>query len=127
MVYLTYDEYQNRGGDLNELDFVQAEYTARKRIDCATFGRVQDMSAVPEAVKQCMMVIMRVNSRYGAEAQANTPLVASFSTDGYSETYGSATEQAQGAEKALDDQINFLLYGENDDNGVPLLYRGVDL
>ena len=127
MAYLTYAEYTSMGGELSELDFSREEFVARKRIDRATFGRVQAMETVPDAVKQCMMTLIKVLGRFGAEAQADSPLVASFSTDGYSESYGSASEQTQTAEAAMDEQIGVLLYGENDDNGVPLLYRGVDL
>jgi hypothetical protein len=51
--------------------------------------------------------------------------VASFSTDGYSENYGSADDQTANVEKQLNREIGRLLYGLKDDNGVPLLYRGV--
>ena len=124
-MYLSYEEYQNYGGGLPETDFVLYEFRARKRIDYWTDSRVQRMKAVPEAVKLCMMQIMKFDSKFGTDAQTDNPVVASFNTDGYSESYGSASEQASAAETGLYKSVRHLLYGETDDNGIPLLYRGV--
>ena len=124
-MYLTYDEYQSYGGMLPEADFTLAEFRARKRVDYLTDSRVENMAEVPEAVKQAMMSIIKVDSAVGVDAQAGSPLVASFSTDGYSENYGSAADQTANVEKQLNAEIRRLLFGVKDDNGVPLLYRGV--
>jgi len=124
-LYLTYDEYQSYGGTLPEVDFTLAEFRARKRVDYLTDSRVENMAEVPEAVKQAMMSIIKVDSAVGVDAQAGSPLVASFSTDGYSENYGSAADQTANVEKQLNAEIRRLLFGVKDDNGVPLLYRGV--
>jgi hypothetical protein len=110
---------------MSEADFIQAEFRARKRIDYLTDNRVAGMSEVPEAVKQAMLTIIRVDGAVGADAQARTPLVASFATDGYSESYGSAEGRTDALETQLNDEIGRLLYGVTDDSGVPLLYRGV--
>lgn len=124
-MYLTYDEYRAWGGALSEADFAQAELRARKRLDHLTDSRVEAMAEVPEAVKLAMMSIIKVDGAVGVDAQAGVPLVASFSTDGYSENYGSAAEQTVNFEKQLNEEIRRLLYGVKDDDGVPLLYRGV--
>jgi len=124
-LYLTYDEYQSYGGTLPEADFTLAEFRARKRVDYLTDSRVENMAEVPEAVKQAMMSIIKADSAVGVDAQAGSPLVASFSTDGYSENYGSAADQTANVEKQLNAEIRRLLFGVKDDNGVPLLYRGV--
>ena len=124
-MYLTYDEYQSYGGTLPEADFTLAEFKARKRVDYLTDSRVENMAEVPEAVKQAMMSIIKADSAVGVDAQAGSPLVASFSTDGYSENYGSAADQTANVEKQLNAEIRRLLFGVKDDNGVPLLYRGV--
>jgi len=76
-------------------------------------------------VKLAMMSIIKADGAVGVDAQAGAPLVASFSTDGYSENYGSAADQTANVEKQLNAEIRRLLYGVKDDNGVPLLYRGV--
>lgn len=125
MVYLTYEEYKGYGGDLPETDFILFEHRARKRIDYWTDCRVQNMAEVPEAVKLCMMQIIKFDGKFGTDAQTDNPVVASFNTDGYSESYGSASDQAAAAETSLYKTVRSLLYGEKDDYGTPLLYRGV--
>lgn len=125
-VYLTYQEYKDKGGTASEGDFTLLEFRARKRIDYLTASRVQNMAEVPEAVKLCMLSIIKIDSKSGAEAQADNPVVTSFSTDGYSESYGKALS-TEDAEKTMFASIRSMLWGELDDNGVPLLYRGLDM
>ena len=124
-MYLTYEEYAIYGGNMEEGDFPLAEFKARKRIDTLTDSRVEAMAQVPEAVKLAMMSIIKADSAVGVDAQAGAPLVASFSTDGYSESYGSAADQTENVERQLNAELRQLLYGVKDDNGVPLLYRGL--
>ncbi|MBQ6326393.1 MAG: hypothetical protein IJH86_04545 [Clostridia bacterium] len=124
-MYLTYDEYQSYGGTLPEADFTLAEFKARKRVDYLTDSRVEAMAEVPEAVKLAMMSIIKADGVVGVDAQAGAPLVASFSTDGYSENYGSAADQTANVERQLNAELRRLLYGVKDDEGVPLLYRGL--
>ena len=125
--YLTFQEYTAYGGSaVSSTQFPTAEFKARKRIDYLTDSRVQNMETVPDAVKLCMTSIINADAAAGADAIASEPLVASFNTDGYSESYGSATEQQTAIQKALNQEIKSMLYGELDDNGTPLLYRGLD-
>ena len=123
--YLTYDEYLQYGGTLNETDFVLAEFSAQSRIDRMTLCRVQHMAAVPEEVKLAMMTLMKVDSKYGATAHADSAIVSSFSTDGYSESYGGVSEQTQNAQEQATRTVERMLFGVLDDTGVPLTYRGV--
>ena len=125
--YLTYMEYMSRGGDLPENDFSIAEMKARKRIDYLTDSRVAAMAAVPEEVKASIMTLITVDEKFGTKALAEAPLVSQFSTDGYSESYGSQTDQVSTARNSADDTVRELLYGVCDDRGVPLLYRGLGL
>ncbi len=122
--YLTYDEYVDFGGTLPASAFTLLEFKARKRIDYLTASRVQNMVKVPNAVKLCMLSVMELDSAAGAEAQAKNPVVTSFNTDGYSESYGK-TLGVEDVEKSITTIIKTNLYGEHDDCGVPLLYRGV--
>ena len=122
--YLTYDEYVNYGGSASQTAFPPPlEFKARKRIDYLTASRVQNMETVPDAVKLCMVCIMNMEQATGAEAQATNPQMTSFNTDGYSESYGHSLS-ADDTAKQIRKQIEAMLYGEVDDNGVPLLYRG---
>ena len=124
-MYLTYAQYTAWGGTLSEQAFQLAEIGARARIDAMTQGRVAYMEQVPEKVQAAMFEIINVDNVYSASAQASNPVAASFNTDGYSESYGSAESRTEAIEKQLNASIETLLYGIVDDYGVPLLYPGV--
>ena len=123
--YLTYDEYVAYGGDMSETDFTIAEFKARSRIDWLTMARVQYMAEIPEEVKLAMMVIIKVDSKFSASAQVESAIISSYSTDGYSETYGSVFEQARLADQQVNREVIKMLLGVMDDSGTPLIYRGV--
>lgn len=126
MTYLEYVEYTKYGGTASEAEFTMLEFRARKRIDRLTASRVQNMSSVPTDVKLCMMSLIEIDRKAGVEAQVNNPVVTSFNTDGYSETYGKALSAAD-ADNSMSAAIKSMLWGVTDDNGVPLLYRGVEV
>lgn len=123
--YLTYAKYQAWGGALDESAFNLAEIRARARIDAMTQKRVAYMREVPEQVQAAMMEIITVDGTFSASAQAASPVAASFTTDGYSETYGSAEGRTAAIEKQLTGSILTLLDGVLDDEGVPLTFAGV--
>ena len=62
---------------------------------------------------------------FGAAALAESPPVAGFATDGYSESYGDGAARSVEAERQLRRCVALLLYGVTDDDGTPLLYAGV--
>lgn len=123
--YLTYAQYQDWGGTLDEGAFNLAEIKARARVDALTMGRVKAMAEVPEQVQAAMMEIITVDGTFSASAQAAAPVAASFTTDGYSESYGSAESRTAAIEKQLTGSILALLDGVLDDEGVPLTFAGV--
>lgn len=126
-MYLTLQEYIRYGGNVSipAAEYGRLEYAARKKVDIYTFGRVKGMKQVPEAVKRLIFEMIH-GAAMAVNASANTAPVASFSTDGYSETYVN-THTAEylrfssQKEKAL---IYEYLAGETNDNGVALLYCG---
>jgi hypothetical protein len=122
--YLTYDEYRDLGGKVSQTAYPVHELKARKRIDYLTDSRVQYMAVIPEAVKLCAFALMEMESAVGVEAQAQNPVVTSFNTDGYSESYGHVPD-AEAAGKQMNQLVGEYLYGEKDDYGVPLLFRGM--
>ena len=124
--YLTYAEYQQYGGTMSETDFTIAEFKARSRIDRMTLARVQAMQTVPEEVKMAMMVILKVDSKYSADAMSDSAIVSAFNTDGYSESYGGIAEQSDNAQTQLNQQLSKMLFGVTDDYGIPLVYRGLE-
>lgn len=127
MAYLTYSEYKAYGGKLSAEAFAPLELKSRKRIDYLTDSRVAPMvedAGVPEAVKICMMALIRMESEVGAPAQVETPIVTSYTTDGYTEHYSNLPGMAE-ADAQMDKLVKQYLFGEVDGNGVPLLYRGL--
>lgn len=125
--YLTYEEYVGYGGTMSESEFTIAEFKARSRIDWLTLARVKAMQEVPEEVKLAMMVIINVDAKYSIDSQASGGgIISSYSTDGYSESYGGITEQTETAEAQTNKQVYRMLFGVLDDNGVPLIYKGLD-
>lgn len=125
--YLTYDEYLNYGGTMTADEFTVEEFKARSRIDWLTLARVKEMKVVPEEVKLAMMVIIKYDSKYSVDAQiSGGGIISSYSTDGYSESYGGITEQTMNAETQVNKQVCKMLFGVLDDYGVPLIYKGLD-
>lgn len=122
--YLTYEEYVAYGGSMPQSEFPVAEMKARKKIDRYTDCRVQNMATVPEEVKMCVYALIRIEASIGVVESIDKPKLASFQTDGYSETYVQPITD-KSAQKAVEETINSLLYGVYDDYFVPLLFKGV--
>lgn len=125
-MYLTYEEYVAYGGELSASAFPAAEMRARKQIDKLTASRVAAMATVPEEVKLAMMELIKSNAAADVATLTENPLVQSFNNDGYSESYGSAADQLAVVQSSAAAAVSDLLYGVADDNGTPLLYRGLD-
>ena len=125
-MYIDYGCYLNCGGNdaITMATFQRLEFRARKSVDRLTQNRIQTMREVPEAVKLLMVELIPLEASHGAAVLGNQP-VTSFSNDGYSETYADplTEERIKEIEHKL---ILEYLSGETDDNGVPLLYLGVD-
>lgn len=117
-MYLTYEEYTKMGGSIMELlVFERLEYKARTRLDTVTFGRI---ATVTEPVKRCMYELIGLVDK---QEQSDSP-VTSVSNDGYSISY--AQPVAEYIDSCTQAMINDYLSCEVDDQGTPLLYRGVD-
>lgn len=123
--YLTYNEYVEYGGTMPENEFAVAEFKARSRIDWITMGRVQHMAVIPEEVKLAMMVVINVDSKFSADAQLESAIISSFSTDGYTETHGNFFEQVGLANSRVNNEVQKMLFGVLDDYGEPLIFRGL--
>lgn len=131
-MYIDFAYYYSNGIDpTSELSdympstlFARSEFRARKIVDRVTQGRVKNMETVPEAVKLLMVELVNLEASRGTHYNSQQA-VSSFSNDGYSETYVAPLTDEQVKEKE-DRLILEYLSGEVDDNGVPLLYLGVD-
>lgn len=123
-MYIDLDYYlANGGSDMEGAAFSRSEYRARRIVDRVTQGRVKVMPCPPEAVQRLMVELVMLESTQAGNL-ADKPPVASFSNDGYSETYAEplTAEKVQEVEEAL---ILEYLSGETDHRGTPLLYLGV--
>ncbi|MEA4896133.1 MAG: hypothetical protein VB064_12870 [Oscillospiraceae bacterium] len=124
-MYIEYAEFTEKGGSaiVTETAFTALEYRAQKIVDQLTQKRVQSMAAVPAAVKFLMVELINIESVGGSQAILS-PSVASFSNDGYSETYAEPVT-AEVISEAKSTLIRQYLSGEVDDEGTPLLWLGV--
>ena len=141
-MYLTYDEYIGYGGTLDETTFLQYGFECSKLIDYYTAERVKNMTAVPEAVKRCLMALLSQEQVYNNNVQnllsansdgSTSKLVSSFTTDGYQESYATGGSDPGSyllnIRKSVDatekNTIKSYLAYERNDDGILLLCRGV--
>lgn len=126
MKYLTYDEYVAMGGTLDASKFAANAVEAQAHIDRHTFRRVRNMTVVPDSVKTCMFALVDVLQ--SASTTRTGAAVASESNDGVSISYvtSSPTESDERLTAQTEKTIRLWLSGEVDDDGTPLLWRGVD-
>lgn len=140
-MYLTYDEYLDYGGTLDETAFNDIELDAEGYVDWYTFNRLQDEDEnnIPERVKKCMYQIIKLIQRtMGYDDAGGTTSkasgtdesdkgVLSQSNDGVSISYNilSAKDAIELAKKDIDNSINRYLQGVRNSLGRKLLYRGI--
>lgn len=134
-MYLTFDEYEDYGGTLDETTFQDIEFEAECVINWWTFNRLQSERTYPEAVKRCMYkLISLIDNKQKAmtidSGDANGVVnagIAHESNDGVSTTYNTLT--ADSAADVLKGEmcatVCMYLQGVKDSLGRNLLYRGV--
>lgn len=122
-IYVNYDFYTDRAKFLinDPIQFDTLAEKASRYIDRITFGRLHDMSDVPEEVK--LAVCAMVNEMYQADGKkAVMPFgIKSESADGYSIAYATEAEQADAYKKRLQEAVRLYLPASH-----PLRYVGVD-
>ena len=130
--YLTYEEYKGLGGELDLMPFNLLEFEARRRIDIRTQNRLKDVDSgdIPQEVKMCEYnLINSINGFASAMTTiSNNGNVASFNSDGYSESYltpAQIQDVVKSKSAELDDIVRTYLLGVifNDEH---LMYLGVD-
>lgn len=124
MQYLTYEEYTEIGGVCDATAFKRNIDRACGVIDNATHNRVQKMTEIPSSVKALCRDLV--------EYIATNNSVAEKAVSSWSEATGPVSESVSYVQKSRDEMqsdIDELIYqylgSVNDDNGTPLLYRGV--
>lgn len=127
-MYLTYDEYDEMGGGMSEDAFARFEMKARRRIDAATFGRLQGESPVRDAVKNCMFELIQAMHEDEINVGFSGREISSMSNDGVSVTYASGNSRTgvqSGSGARYMGIIRAWLTGETDACGNNILYAGV--
>lgn len=123
--YLTYTEYQELGGTLDQLPFNLLEYQARKEIDLNTKLRLVNETSIPDEVKMCLFELITTLEKYVQEQGFNVNYT-SESIDGYSKSFATAGQIAEivkAKRVELDDIILRDLYGVIV-NGEHVIFRG---
>ena len=123
-MYLTYEEYRQLGGLITcEVAFNSVALRAEGIINNATMNRLKYMAETPESVK--LLEYDLIN--YLNETRPNTVQITSES-QGAGSTSESVSYQVINNDEhnaKIFAMLTDYLLSETDDNGVPLLYRGV--
>ena len=125
--YLSYEEYQELEGTLEEVPFNELEYECRRIIDSRTQNRLKNADEIPQEVKMLENKMIQTLQGYYVSLEKAQSGVASENTDGYSVTYISSSQISQLIEGKIDvlqDLISTYLFGVIVNNE-HLLYCGV--
>jgi len=135
-MYLTYTEYQEMGGTLDETTFNDLEFEARSLVDWYTFNRLQKEATFPEAVQRCMykliqyIVVQQQVNGIGANSAENDNTgagIASQSNDGVSVSYNvlSARDVVDNSKTQMGQIVQQYLSAVVNSLGQKVLYRGL--
>lgn len=118
--YLTYAEYKQLGGSLDEVPFNLLELEARGKVDVRTLGRLKELPNQITEVKACIFRLIKVMDKNDTSKVQN---ITSENTDGYSVSYGTTSNADE--LKQYDDIIRDYLLTCRLEDGTPYLYCGV--
>lgn len=133
-MYLTYEEYLNMGGTLDEAAFDNYLIDAEMLIDWYTFNRLENETVIPEKVKKCVYKLISLADMkskafvIGREVNGDgNASVASQSNDGVSISYNtiSASQALDLLKSESENIIKQYLNGVVNSLGRKLLYRGI--
>lgn len=133
-MYLTYEEYLNMGGTLDEAAFDNYLIDAEMLIDWYTFNRLENETVIPEKVKKCVYKLISLADMkskafvLGREVNGEgNASVSSQSNDGVSISYNtiSASQAFDLLKSESENIIKQYLNGVVNSLGRKLLYRGI--
>lgn len=125
--YLSYEEYQELEGTLDEVPFNELEFECRRIIDSRTQNKLKNADEIPEEVKMLENKMIQTLQGYYISLEKAQSGVASENTDGYSVSYISSNQISQLIEGKIDvlqDLVSTYLFGVIVNNE-HLLYCGV--
>lgn len=123
MRYIEYQEYLNIGGVLDATAFCRNIDRACGIIDNATHNRIECMVEAPQRAKALCRDLVEYLARYSTSDMVVSS--RSQSAGGVSESESYVTKTDTELQADIDNMIADYLMAETDDNGTPLLYRGV--
>ena len=132
-MYLTYEEYLDMGGTLDEIPFTQFEFQAESEINYATFNRLKGDFIIPEEVKRLICYLVGLMEKraaafsLGKGSDATPSYITSQSNDGVSTSYNgiSPSDLIKLSETDSIKAIRSYLDGVTNEAGRKLLYRGL--
>ena len=135
-MYLTYDEYLNMGGTLEEIPFTDFEFQAEAQINYATFSRLKTDNTFPSEVKRLTKYLIdlfekkaaAISLGKGSSSSAGSGVyITSQSNDGVSVSYNgmSPTDLVALCKTEVQNAIKMYLDGVTNEAGHKLLYRGL--
>lgn len=133
-MYLTYAEYQNMGGTLDEATFDDLEFQAEAVVNWYTFNRLKQDTTFPEELKRLMKYLINLAYSQSGLIDASgsgdvdtSKTIASQSNDGVSVSYNilSAKDLMDAVKSESESAVKMYLQGVMNEAGRLLLYRGV--
>ena len=136
-MYLTYDEYKELGGTLDDTTFKTFKYEAEALINYRTFNRLKNMEKVPTEVKRLVFYLLGLAQKkadslsLGNAGDTTTSnagaYIKSQSNDGVSITYGgmSSVDLYKMCEVDALKAIDRYLVDVTNELGRKVLYRGL--
>lgn len=133
-MYLTYAEYQQMGGTLEETTFNDYEFEAEAIVNWYTFNRLKGDTTFPTEIKRLMKYLIKlaeekagVLGSSAAEGESGGKSIASQSNDGVSISYNvlSAKELMESVKSEGEKAVETYLQGVTNEAGKKLLYRGL--
>lgn len=123
MRYLTYDEYINIGGTLDETSFKRVIVAACAVVDMYTQNRLQAAVEISEKVHYCVRDLCEyLDINNGMSYKAVTS--KSQSAGGVSESESYATKSSDDVKAEMYNIVYMYLSTEYTEEGVPLMYKG---
>lgn len=135
-MYLTYEEYIEMGGTLEEATFDDYEFRAEALVNYVTFNRLANDAVIPDKVKRVIKYIIdMVQKKADAlslgngenSSESGSVYITSQSNDGVSVSYNgmASTDVFSLCDDEIQSAIQVYLYGVMNEAGRYLLYRGL--
>lgn len=133
-MYLTYAEYQQMGGTLDETTFNDYEFEAEAIVNWYTFNRLKGDTTFPTELKRLMKYLIKLAEEKAdmlgssaAAGESGGKSIASQSNDGVSISYNvlSAKDLMESIKGEGEKAVTTYLQGVTNEAGKKLLYRGL--